>query len=187
MLLKPGKTTFQVPRAARIRRTWCWMSSCNFGTLASFARLPIKEVVVRSRVKTGGILIVIVGATEVVSGGVTTIWARKSIRQCCQLGKNCGHHRWLEFGKGYSQRNREACKWRHRVVEKVRGRERERKGVCVRRVEFNLLCLWDKRPDQGYDFVVLTEGRLSDFPCWLKWASDRRGADTPRSTEWILI
>lgn len=68
-VLKPGSTTFHVPRAARIRRTWCWISSCSFGTLASLARLPINDVVVRSSVKLGEMLKVNTGVRESGGGG----------------------------------------------------------------------------------------------------------------------
>jgi len=49
------------------------MSSCNFGTLASFARLPMSDVVVRSRVKSGGMLMVNTGTAEVGVGGIITM------------------------------------------------------------------------------------------------------------------
>jgi len=49
------------------------MSSCSFGTLASFARLPMSEVVVRSRIKFGGILITSTGTEEAGDGGVMII------------------------------------------------------------------------------------------------------------------
>jgi len=49
------------------------MSSCNFGTLASFARLPMSDVVVRSSVKSGGMLMVSMGVVEPGVGGVMTI------------------------------------------------------------------------------------------------------------------
>lgn len=70
---KPGSTIFHVARAARTLLTWCWISSCNLGTLASFARLPISDVVVRSRTKFGAIVNVRTGATEVGEGGRTLI------------------------------------------------------------------------------------------------------------------
>jgi len=66
----PGKTTFQVPLAARTRCTWCCIRSCSLGTLASFARLPMRETVVRSRVNVGDMAKVSVGAGEFCSGGV---------------------------------------------------------------------------------------------------------------------
>jgi len=47
------------------------MSSCNLGTLASFALLPISDVVVRSSVKSGDMENVTTGAMEV--GGVMMI------------------------------------------------------------------------------------------------------------------
>jgi len=46
------------------------MSSCNFGTLASFARLPMSDVVVRSSVKSGSMPMVSTGTGEVGVGGV---------------------------------------------------------------------------------------------------------------------
>lgn len=48
ILVSPGRTIFHVLCAANKRRSWCWISSCNLGTLASFARLPIREVVLMS-------------------------------------------------------------------------------------------------------------------------------------------
>lgn len=69
-LPRPGKTTFHVPFAARTRRTWCCINSWSFGTSASFARLPNSELVKRSRVKVGGILMVSTGAGESADGGV---------------------------------------------------------------------------------------------------------------------
>ena len=69
----PGSGIFHVALAARIRRSWCWISSCSFGTLASFARLPIKEVVMSSRVKSGDMLTVSTGVGEVGNGGVIVI------------------------------------------------------------------------------------------------------------------
>jgi len=67
---KPGRTILQVAREASTRRTWCWMSSCNLGTLASFALLPIREVVDRSSSKSGAMLSVRTGAGEPGAGGV---------------------------------------------------------------------------------------------------------------------
>lgn len=49
------------------------MSSCNFGTFASLARLPINDVVVRSRTKLGDMLSVRTGGFEPGAGGVTKI------------------------------------------------------------------------------------------------------------------
>lgn len=69
----PGNATFHVARAARTRRTWCWMSSCSFGTLANLARLPISDVVVRSRTKLGEIVRVSDGVESVAEGGLTLI------------------------------------------------------------------------------------------------------------------
>lgn len=70
MVDRPGRATVHVACMARTRRTWCCMSSCNFGTLASFARLPISEVVVRFRMKFGDMLMVNTGTDEVGDGGV---------------------------------------------------------------------------------------------------------------------
>lgn len=49
------------------------MRSCNLGTLESFARLPMRETVVRSSVNVGDIENVNVGAGEVNCGGVIVI------------------------------------------------------------------------------------------------------------------
>lgn len=67
----PGNATFHVARAARTRRTWCWMSSCSLGTLANLARLPISDVVVRSRTKLGEIVRVSDGIESFAEGGLT--------------------------------------------------------------------------------------------------------------------
>jgi hypothetical protein len=50
------------------------MSSWSFGTLASLARLPINDVVVRSRTKFGDMLSVRTGGWELGVGGITDIW-----------------------------------------------------------------------------------------------------------------
>ena len=52
------------------------MSSCSFGTSASLARLPKRDVVLRSRVKLGGIVIVRAGAGELGVGGDTITYMR---------------------------------------------------------------------------------------------------------------
>jgi len=70
----PGRGIFQIVLAAIILRTWCCISSCNFGTLASFARLPMREVVVRSSSKLGEMRIVNEGVGEVEQGGIIVIW-----------------------------------------------------------------------------------------------------------------
>ena len=49
------------------------MSSCSFGTLANLARLPISDVVVRSRTKLGEIVRVSDGVESVAEGGLTII------------------------------------------------------------------------------------------------------------------
>jgi len=73
VVASPGSNTFHVARAARTRLTRCWISSCSFGTLASLARLPISEVVVRSRTKFGEIVNESTGVADVVDGGRTLI------------------------------------------------------------------------------------------------------------------
>ena len=82
------------------------MSSCNFGTLASFARLPIRDVVVRSSVKSGGMLMVRTGTTEVGVGGVITICNKKSLKfpscdflRCLTEDLNCESEMVNETGR----------------------------------------------------------------------------------------
>jgi hypothetical protein len=72
-VISPGKGISHIVFAARIRRTWCCIISCSFGRLASLARLPIRDVEMRSSVKSGDMLIASTGAGEAGKGGMMVI------------------------------------------------------------------------------------------------------------------
>ena len=72
-LANPGNGILIDPRCTIWRFIWSTMSSCSFGTSASLARLPKREVVLRFRVKPfGGMLICSVGSLAAAEGGVNT-------------------------------------------------------------------------------------------------------------------
>ena len=69
----PGNTTVQEPRDVRVFLICDSIMSCNLGTSASFARLPRRELMWRSRVKDGTSAKVTVGDVDVGQGSVKTI------------------------------------------------------------------------------------------------------------------
>ena len=72
------------------------MSSCSFGTFASLARLPINDVVVRSRTKLGDMLSVRTGKSG--AGGVTKIFTMGSVNSVMATSYSRVTHCGLELG-----------------------------------------------------------------------------------------
>lgn len=92
------------------------MSSCNFGTLASFARLPMSDVVVRSRVKSGGMLMVNTGTAEVGVGGIITICKKSLEFMSRDVKRSYGRPKLRERNR---QRDWETGERRHGIIEQI--------------------------------------------------------------------
>ena len=79
------------------------MSSCSFGTSASFARLPMSDVVLRSRTSSvwgEGSVIVRVGCSTWGCGGVSRTCTDKPISEAFPSAPNTFTYRRGEDGEG---------------------------------------------------------------------------------------